>query len=138
MAGTRKGFTLIELLIVAVLISSLAAIAIPRYASSKDRAFVAAMKADLHSVALYEEQFSAENHGQYFSGLATPDSPLNGFTPSPDVTVTLTAVNILGSQLADWSAVARHSKTSESCELRSGRLTCTTENSLATGFISLN
>jgi prepilin-type N-terminal cleavage/methylation domain-containing protein len=138
MIGNRKGFTLIELLIVVVLIGSLAAIAIPRYAGSKDRAFVAAMKADLHSVALYEEQFAAENHGQYFSGVATQDSPLNGFTPSKDVTVTLTAVNILGSQLADWTAVARDSQTSQSCELRSGRLTCTTENSLTTGFISIN
>ena len=129
---------MIELLITAVLIGSLAAIAIPRYTNSKDKAFVAAMKADLHSVALYEEQFAAENHGQYFSGVATPDSPLNGFMPSADVTVTLTAVNILGSQLADWTAVARHSKTWQSCELRSGRLTCTTENTLTTGFISIN
>lgn len=138
MVGNRKGFTLIEVLIVAVLIGSLASIAVPRYASSKDRAFVAAMQADLHSIALYEEQFAAENHGQYFSGVATTDSPLNGFTPSTDVTVTLVAVNILGSQLADWTAVAKHSKTAQSCELRSGRLTCTTENSLATGFLRIN
>ena len=121
-----------------VLVGALAALAIPRSASSKDRAFVAAMQADLHSVALYEEQFAAENHGQYFSGVATADSPLYGFTPSADVSVTLTAVNILGSQLGDWTAVARHSKTSQSCELRSGRVTCTTGNDLATGFISLN
>jgi prepilin-type N-terminal cleavage/methylation domain-containing protein len=138
MVGNRKGFTLIEVLIVAVLIGSLAAIAIPRYAASKDKAFVAAMMADLHSVALYEEQYAAENHGQYFSGAATLESPLNGFTPSKDVTVTLTAFNILGSQLAYWTGVAKHGKTSQTCEMRSGTITCTTDNTLTTGLISIN
>ena len=134
MAGNRKGFTLIELLIVAVLIGTLAAIAIPRYAGSKDKAYVAAMKADLHIAAVYEEQFAADNHGQYFSGTATTASPLNGFTPSKDVTVTLTAFNILGSQLADWIAVAKHGQSSQSCEMRTGIITCTTDNGEATGF----
>src|SRR5437867_12710448 len=134
MVGTQKGFTLIEVLIVAVLIGTLAAIAIPRYAGSKDKAYAAAMKADLHIAALYEEQYAAENHGQYFSGSATSDSPINGFTPSKGVTVTLTAFNILGSQLADWTAVAKHGQSSQSCEMRTGIITCTTDNGLATGF----
>ena len=131
----RKGFTLIEVLIVAVVIGTLAAIAIPYYAGSKDKAYAAAMKADLHIAALYEEQFAADNHGQYFSGTATADSPLNGFSPSKDVTVTLTAFNILGSQLADWIAVAKHNQSSQSCEMRSGLVTCTTENGLMTGVL---
>ena len=135
MAGHPKGFTLIEILMVVVVIGTLTAIAIPQYSASKKKAYAAAMQADLHIIALYEEQFAADNHGQYFSGTATPDSPLNGFTPSPDVTITTTAFNILGSRLADWAAVARHPKTSESCEMRAGRITCTTENSLATGVI---
>jgi prepilin-type N-terminal cleavage/methylation domain-containing protein len=134
MAGNRKGFTLIELLIVAVLVGTLAAIAIPRYVGSKDKAYVAAMKADLHIAALYEEQYAAENHGQYFSGSATSDTPLNGFKPSKDVTVILTAFNILGSQLADWTAIARHRQSSQNCEMRAGIVTCTTDNGLATGF----
>ncbi|MFL5595092.1 MAG: type IV pilin protein [Gemmatimonadaceae bacterium] len=138
MVAHRKGFTLIETLIVLVVIGTLAAVAIPRYTSSKDKAYLAAMQADLRSVAIYEEQFASDNHGQYFGGVATDESPINGFRPSKDVTVTLTAFNILGSQLADWVAVARHGQSSESCELRSGRITCTTGNPLTTGVVRSN
>jgi Tfp pilus assembly protein PilE len=119
-------------------IGVLAAVAVPRLAGSKDKAYVAAMKADLHTIAIYEEQFAADNHGQYFSGTATSDAPLNGFTPSKDVTVTLVAFNILGSQLADWTATVKHSQTSQSCEMRAGEITCTTGNALTTGILAPN
>ena len=135
MAGHRKGFTLIEILVVMVVIGALAGIAIPRLSGAKEKAYIAAMQADLHIIAMYEEQFAAENHGQYFSGTATQDFPLNGFTPSKDVTVTTTAFNILGSRLGDWTAIARHPLTSQSCESRAGKITCTTGNSFATGLI---
>jgi prepilin-type N-terminal cleavage/methylation domain-containing protein len=138
MAENRKGFTLIEIVIVCVVLGILAAVAIPRYASAKDKAYMAVMKADLHTIAIYEEQFAADNHGQYFSGTATPDAPLNGFTPSKDVTVTVTAFNILGSQLADWTAIGKHSQSSQSCEMRAGEITCTTENALTTGLLRPN
>ena len=123
-ADNRKGFTLIEVVVAAVVIGILAAVAVPRFSASKDKAYIAAMKADLHTIAIFEEQYAADNHGQYFSGTATSDTPLNGFTPSKNVTMTLTAFNILGSQLADWTATVKHSQTSESCELRAGEITC--------------
>jgi len=138
MTQNRKGFTLIEVVVVTVVIGVLAAVAVPRLAGSKDKAYVAAMKADLHTIAIYEEQFAADNHGQYFGGTATTDSPLNGFTPSKDVTMTLVAFNILGSQLADWTATVKHSQTSQSCEMRSGEITCTTGNALTTGILAPN
>ncbi len=134
MLAQKKGFTLIEVLIVAVVIGILAGVAIPRYSGAKEKAYVATMQADLHVIALYEEQFAAGNHGQYFSGTATPDAPLHEFTPSKDVTVTTTAFNILGSRLADWTAIATHAKSSQSCEMRAGRITCTTGNGLTTGI----
>jgi prepilin-type N-terminal cleavage/methylation domain-containing protein len=135
MTGNRKGFTLIEVLIVAAVIGTLAAVAVPRYSSTKEKAFAAAMKADLHTVAIFEEQYAADNHGQYFSGTATAEAPLNGFTPSKGVTVNLVAFNILGSQLADWTATVKHSQSSQSCEMRTGTITCTTENALTTGTL---
>lgn len=138
MAEHRKGFTLIEVVIVCVVLGILAAVAVPQYAGAKDKAYIAVMKADLHTIAIYEEQFAADNHGQYFSGTATPDAPLNGFTPSKDVTVILTAFNILGTQLADWTAVVKHSQSSESCEMRAGAITCTTGNALTTGLLNPN
>ena len=135
MAAARKGFTLIEILVVLVVLGAVAAIAIPHYAGAKNKAYQAAMAADLRTAALLEEQYAADNHGQYFSGSATYDSPLNGFTPSKDVTVTFTAFNILGSQLGDWVAVAHHGQSTENCEMRSGVITCTNEQGQATGTI---
>jgi prepilin-type N-terminal cleavage/methylation domain-containing protein len=135
LADNRKGFTLIEVVIAALVIGILAAVAVPRLAASKDKAYIAAMKADLHTIAILEEQYAADNHGQYFSGTATSDAPLNGFTPSKGVTMTLTAFNILGSQLADWTAVVKHSQTTESCEMHAGEIACTTTNALTTGVL---
>ena len=135
MVEKHRGFTLIEILIVVVVLGAIAAIAIPHYAGAKNKAYQAAMTADLRTAALLEEQYAADNHGQYFSGKATQDSPLNGFTPSKDVTVTFTAFNILGSQLGDWVAVAHHGQSTENCEMRSGVITCTSTNGSATGTI---
>src|SRR5256885_1222926 len=90
--SNKKGFTLIELLIVVVIIGILAAIAIPKFANTKDKAYVAAMKSDLRNVATYEEQYAADNQGAYFSGTATSAAPLQGFSASSNVTIVVTAV----------------------------------------------
>jgi type IV pilus assembly protein PilA len=136
--NSRRGSTLVEILVVVLVLGILAAIAIPRYAGSKDKAYVAAMMADLHSAAIYEEQYASENHAQYFSGTATADLPVEGFRASRGVTVTLTAVNIMGSRISEWTAIARHSQSQESCELRSGIIACTTGEDLTTGIVRQN
>ncbi|HET7025260.1 MAG TPA: prepilin-type N-terminal cleavage/methylation domain-containing protein [Gemmatimonadales bacterium] len=74
----RKGFTLIELLIVVVIIGILAAIAIPKFAATKDKAKLASVKSDLRNLETAEESYFSDNN-QYIApgSLAT-----NIFVPS--------------------------------------------------------
>ena len=58
----RKGFTLIELLIVVVIIGILAAIAIPKFQSTKGKARTAALKSDLRNLATAEEAYFYSNN----------------------------------------------------------------------------
>jgi type IV pilus assembly protein PilA len=118
----RKGFTLIELLIVVVIIGILAAIAIPKFANTKDKAYVAAMKSDLRNLATYEEQYAADNNGVYFSGTATNAAAVNGFTPSKDVTITATAVT---GPPPSWTATGSHALSSKTCSNATGTIVCT-------------
>src|SRR5690349_6215259 len=57
----RQGFTLIELLIVVVIIGILAAIAIPKFANTKSKAYVTAMKSDLRNLVTAEEAFFSDS-----------------------------------------------------------------------------
>ena len=57
----RKGFTLIELLIVVVIIGILAAIAIPKFANTKEKAYLATMKSDLRNLITAQEAYFADN-----------------------------------------------------------------------------
>ncbi len=118
MKTDKKGFTLIELLIVVVIIGILAAIAIPKFANTKDKAYVAAMKSDLRNLATYEEQYAADNNGSYFSG----DGAAQGFTPSQNVTVTATVV---AGPPETWTATAAHSQSAKTCDNSSGAIICT-------------
>lgn len=53
----RKGFTLIELLIVVVIIGILAAIAIPKFSTTKDKAKLASIKTDLRNYMTAQEAY---------------------------------------------------------------------------------
>src|SRR5258708_27848148 len=66
----RKGFTLIELLIVVVIIGILAAIAIPKFANTKQKAYIASMKTDLRNLVTAEEAYFADSV-KYSSNLGT-------------------------------------------------------------------
>src|SRR5712672_817375 len=122
MSRNKKGFTLIELLIVVVIIGILAAIAIPKFANTKDKAYVAAMKSDLRNLATYEEQYAADQNGAYFAGTATMAAPLQGFTPSQNVTITAT---IVAGPPQTWSASAVHSQSAKTCTNATGVIVCT-------------
>ena len=92
--NARKGFTLIELLIVVVIIGILAAIAIPKFANTKEKAYLATMKSDLRNLATAQEGYFADAKS-YFSGTAQNDgkgstsSLGGGYVPSSGVTVTV-------------------------------------------------
>ena len=76
----RKGFTLIELLIVVVIIGILAAIAIPKFANTKTKAYMAAMKSDLRNLVTAEEAFFSDS-GKY----TKYDTTVLKFKPSTGV-----------------------------------------------------
>ena len=75
----RKGFTLIELLIVVVIIGILAAIAIPKFANTKGKAYIASMKSDLRNLVTAEEAYFADSV-KYTS---TVTSTVGGTCPAP-------------------------------------------------------
>ena len=93
--NTRKGFTLIELLIVVVIIGILAAIAIPRFATTKEKAYIASMKSDLKNLATAQEAcFSTKQPNAYCTQAEITDvagvykwAPSGGTSVTPVVTV---------------------------------------------------
>lgn len=56
----KRGFTLIELLVVVVIIGILAAIAIPKFSATKDKAKMASVKSDLRNTMTAEEAYFAD------------------------------------------------------------------------------
>ncbi len=106
----RKGFTLIELLIVVVIIGILAAIAIPKFSNTKEKAYVAAMKSDLRNLVTAQESYFADNltYGS-IANLGT------AYSSSAGVTVATSAVTGTG-----WSASATHTGTAQACTLALG------------------
>lgn len=117
MSRNRKGFTLIELLIVVVIIGILAAIAIPKFANTKEKAYLASMKSDLRNIATVQEGYFSDwqvytaMSASNIAGAATADVA-TGFVPSASVTVTATASAALG-----WNAVASHAGTTKTCDI---------------------
>jgi prepilin-type N-terminal cleavage/methylation domain-containing protein len=108
----RKGFTLIELLIVVVIIGLLAAIAIPKFASTKENTFVGMMKSDLRNLASAQEAFVSDNASYYSGGL--PNAALV-YSSSPGVTIVISEATAGG-----WSATASHASTPRTCAIYVG------------------
>jgi prepilin-type N-terminal cleavage/methylation domain-containing protein len=66
----RQGFTLIELLIVVVIIGILAAIAIPKFAATKDKAKLASVRSDLRNIMTAQEAYYID-YATYTSSLSS-------------------------------------------------------------------
>jgi len=97
MMRDKKGFTLIELLIVVVIIGILAAIAIPKFSATREKAYFAAMKSDLKNLASQQEIYYADEYSY------TSSTTLLGFVSSEGVTVSIAGISTSG-----WSATSTH------------------------------
>jgi len=112
MLRNKKGFTLIELLIVVVIIGILAAIAIPKFANTKEKAYVASMKSDLRNLITAQEAYFSDNNSNYAQ--STTNLGTN-YKPSPGITVTLGTVTNTG-----WTATSWSSNTAKTCAIALG------------------
>lgn len=118
MLSNKKGFTLIELLIVVVIIGILAAIAIPKFANTKEKAYIASMKADLRNLVTAEEAYFSDNTA--YGNLTNLGTSYN---TSAGVTVTATPDAGLG-----WEAQASHTSTTQTCVIKVGSKVGSGEN----------
>jgi prepilin-type N-terminal cleavage/methylation domain-containing protein len=107
--GNRRGFTLIELLIVVVIIGILAAVAIPKFSNTKEKAYVAAMKSDLRNLVTSQEGYLSDN---FTYAAATGNLT---FQASTGISVTIGFADAKG-----WNATATHNGTTKTCGIYYG------------------
>jgi type IV pilus assembly protein PilA len=112
MRRNSKGFTLIELLIVVVIIGILAAIAIPKFSNTKEKAYIASMRSDLRNLITAQEAYFSDNNSTYAASIAAMGT---NYYPSAGVTVVIGGVTNTG-----WSATATHPSTAKTCALSMG------------------
>ena len=112
MQRAKKGFTLIELLIVVVIIGILAAIAIPKFANTKEKAYVASMKSDLRNLVTAQEAYFSDNNSMY---AASTTNLGTNYKPSTGITVT-----IANSTGTGWAATATSVSTAKTCTITLG------------------
>ncbi len=114
----RKGFTLIELLIVVVIIGILAAIAIPKFVNTKEKAYLASMKSDLRNLITAEEGYFYD-----YTTYTTKAGLGTQYGESPGVTVTTASVSGTG-----YQATSSHTGTLRTCIVYIGLITPGTSN----------
>jgi prepilin-type N-terminal cleavage/methylation domain-containing protein len=103
-SSSRRGFTLIELLIVVVIIGILATFAVIQMRSSKDKAVVSTMAADLHAINLEQEAYFVQNRTY------TTDLGLLNVVLSPANAATVVEATATG-----WSGRMTNPRVSKTC-----------------------
>lgn len=105
----RAAFTLIELLVVVVVIGILASIAIARYSSVKQRAYVASMQNDLRNIVTAQEIYFEKAQAY------TNDPTQLNILLRMGVTVTDL---VSGSAPDTWAATVAHEQTAKTCTIQ--------------------
>ena len=93
-----------------MIIGILAAIAIPKFSNTKEKAYVAAMKSDLRNLVTAEESYFADN--LTYGSIAQLGT---AYSSSAGVLVATSAVTATG-----WSASATHTGTAQTCTIALG------------------
>ncbi len=118
----NKGFTLVELLIVTVIIGILAAIAIPKFSATREKAYFAAMKSDLKNLASQQEIYYSDEYAY------TATQADLSFVASDAVTVVVS-----GAVATGWAATAVHAAMpTEGCSIYYGSATAVAVGSTPT------
>jgi type IV pilus assembly protein PilA len=132
----RKGFTLIELLIVVVIIGILAAIALPKFGATRERAYISAMSSDLRNLQTSMEMCHMATTGGPTGNLTKLAYTYTGctlafmeFTPSEGVSINAqapapstdpVATDVDGATGQGWTAYATHGGTNQRCAVYVG------------------
>lgn len=125
MLRNREGFTLIELLIVVVIIGILAAIALPKFGETRERAYVSAMESDLRNLQTAQEMYYSDDNNDYtyWTGTLAPETPepALGFQASSGVTIDV-ANPPSGDPSLGFTATASHAalESTQICEITVG------------------
>jgi type IV pilus assembly protein PilA len=129
----QRGFTLIELLIVVVIIGILASIAIPKFAATKEKAYVAKMKSDLRNLVTAEEAYIADNPAGYYIG-PVPNPAVLLYNPSSGVTIVITEGTPTG-----WAATATHIQApTRTCAIYYGIVAAVPPPAVSEGVVACN
>jgi type IV pilus assembly protein PilA len=118
---SRKGFTLIELLIVVVIIGFLAMIATPKFGNTREKAYIASMKADLRNLVTAEEAYFADSLA-YTSTTDCGNPPAGGSASwcasKGNVLASLQLTH--GAHRVGWTASETNPNTRKSCAIYVG------------------